>query len=76
MKMSDDESEIDDAEAIIIDTGSYVTKAGWNNNDLPNVMFPTVIGRTQSYNFGVKVGLGQKGIIIYIIYIYVSHFLY
>eukprot|EP01125_Pyxidicula_operculata_P019969 TRINITY_DN7271_c0_g2_i1.p1 TRINITY_DN7271_c0_g2~~TRINITY_DN7271_c0_g2_i1.p1 ORF type:complete len:1174 (-),score=286.61 TRINITY_DN7271_c0_g2_i1:74-3595(-) len=44
--------------AIVIDTGSLETKAGFAGDDAPRAVFPTIIGRPR--HKGVMVGMGQK----------------
>ena len=42
------ESDYSISEAIIIDNGSGVMKAGFNNNEMPEAIFPNITGRSKS----------------------------
>ena len=53
--MSDDEEEV---QALVIDNGSGMCKAGFAGDDAPRVSFPSVVGRPR--HKGVMVGMGQK----------------
>lgn len=48
-----------DPTPLIIDNGSYMTKAGFGGDDGPRGVFQTVIGRPRQQ--GVMVGIGQLG---------------
>lgn len=52
-KMGDEE-----VYAIVIDGGSYNTKAGWAGDDSPRSVFPSIVGRQRGG--GVMVGMVQK----------------
>eukprot|EP00730_Choanoeca_flexa_P009480 TRINITY_DN12654_c2_g7_i2.p1 TRINITY_DN12654_c2_g7~~TRINITY_DN12654_c2_g7_i2.p1 ORF type:complete len:385 (+),score=82.53 TRINITY_DN12654_c2_g7_i2:102-1256(+) len=45
-------------DALVIDNGSYSTKAGFAGEDAPRVVFPTIVGRPRHQ--GVMVGFGIK----------------
>ena len=40
----------DDREAVILDIGSGVIKAGFSNDDTPRCFIPTVVGELKSIN--------------------------
>jgi actin len=52
-KMSDDE-----VAALVIDSGSGMTKAGFAGDDAPRAVFPSIVGRPRHQS--VMVGMGQK----------------
>lgn len=45
----EEEEEVDEVPAVVIDSGSAVTKAGFGDSDFPK-QFPTVFGFSKSYN--------------------------
>jgi actin beta/gamma 1 len=51
--MSDDE-----VQALVVDNGSGMCKAGFAGDDAPRAVFPSVVGRPR--HRGVMVGMGQK----------------
>ena len=53
-KMADD-----DIQALVVDNGSGMCKAGFAGDDAPRAVFPSIIGRPRHEN--VMVGMGQKG---------------
>jgi actin-related protein/tetratricopeptide (TPR) repeat protein len=53
-----DEDSDDEAQAIVIDIGSGIVKAGFAGDDAPRSVFPTIVGRPRHQ--GVMVGMGQK----------------
>lgn len=48
----------DDVQAIVIDLGSGMIKAGFAGDDAPRAVFPSIVGRPRHQ--GVMVGMGQK----------------
>jgi actin len=58
--MSDDEDENDgeDAQALVVDNGSGMVKAGFAGDDAPRAVFPSIVGRPRHQ--GVMVGMAQK----------------
>ena len=63
--MSDTESDASDehkGEAIVIDNGSGVVKAGYAGEDAPRCVFPCVVG--QPRHQGVMIGMGSKDVFI------------
>eukprot|EP00727_Mastigamoeba_balamuthi_P004144 m51a1_g13727 putative actin (377) ;mRNA; r:121854-123089 len=44
----------EDVQAIVIDNGSYMCKAGFSGGDAPRAVFPSIVGRPR------HMGLGQK----------------
>ncbi|KAJ5070720.1 actin [Anaeramoeba ignava] len=48
----------DDPCALVVDNGSYLTKAGFAGDDAPRAVFSTIIGRPKHY--GIMIGMGQK----------------
>jgi len=50
-----DESEI---QALVVDNGSGMVKAGFAGDDAPRAVFPSIVGRPRHQ--GVMVGMGQK----------------
>ena len=52
--MADDE----DVQALVVDNGSGMCKAGFAGDDAPRAVFPSIIGRPRQP--GVMVGMGQK----------------
>ena len=57
--MSDDEDEI---QALVLDNGSGMMKAGFAGDDAPRAVFPSICGRPRHQ--GVMVGMGQKDVYI------------
>jgi len=53
--MSDGE---DDVQALVVDNGSGMVKAGFAGDDAPRAVFPSIVGRPRHQ--GVMVGMGQK----------------
>jgi len=51
-------SEEDERPAIVLEMGSYMSKAGWAGDDAPRAVFPSLVGRARHQ--GVMVGMGQK----------------
>jgi hypothetical protein len=47
-----------DVQALVIDIGSGMTKAGFAGDDAPRAVFPTIVGRPR--HMGVMVGMGQR----------------
>jgi len=54
---SDDESD-DEVQALVVDNGSGMCKAGFAGDDAPRAVFPSIVGRPR--HKGVMVGMGQK----------------
>src|SRR5258708_40015533 len=52
-KMADD-----DVQALVVDNGSGMCKAGFAGDDAPRAVFPSIVGRPR--HTGVMVGMGQK----------------
>jgi len=48
----------DDVQALVVDNGSGMCKAGFAGDDAPRAVFPSIVGRPR--HKGVMVGLGQK----------------
>ena len=48
----------DDVQALVIDNGSGMCKAGFAGDDAPRAVFPSIVGRPR--HTGVMVGMGQK----------------
>jgi len=55
--MSGDSSS-DGSNALVIDNGSGMVKAGFSGDDAPRACFPSIVGRPR--HKGVMVGMGQK----------------
>merc|ERR1711934_115484 len=53
LKMCDDE-----VQALVVDNGSGMCKAGFAGDDAPRAVFPSIVGRPR--HTGVMVGMGQK----------------
>merc|ERR1712107_943268 len=53
VKMCDDE-----VQALVVDNGSGMCKAGFAGDDAPRAVFPSIVGRPR--HTGVMVGMGQK----------------
>jgi actin beta/gamma 1 len=49
---------MEDVQALVIDNGSGVCKAGFAGDDTPRAAFPSIVGRPR--HPGVMVGMGQK----------------
>merc|ERR1711994_730576 len=47
-----------DAQALVVDNGSGMVKAGFAGDDAPRAVFPSIVGRPRHQ--GVMVGMGQK----------------
>ena len=50
--------EGEDVQALVIDNGSGMCKAGFAGDDAPRAVFPSIVGRPR--HTGVMVGMGQK----------------
>ena len=48
----------EDVQALVVDNGSGMCKAGFAGDDAPRAVFPSIIGRPRQP--GVMVGMGQK----------------
>jgi actin len=48
----------DDRQALVVDNGSGMCKAGFAGDDAPRAVFPSIVGRPK--HKGVMVGMGQK----------------
>ncbi|KAG7156700.1 Actin-3-like 2, partial [Homarus americanus] len=48
----------DEANALVVDNGSGMVKAGFAGDDAPRTVFPSIVGRPRHQ--GVMVGMGQK----------------
>ena len=53
--MSDDEEEV---QALVVDNGSGMCKAGFAGDDAPRAVFPSIVGRPK--HPGIMVGMDQK----------------
>ena len=51
-------AEDEDVQALVVDNGSGMCKAGFAGDDAPRAVFPSIIGRPRQP--GVMVGMGQK----------------
>jgi actin beta/gamma 1 len=47
-----------EVQAVVVDNGSGMCKAGFSGDDAPRAVFPSVVGRPR--HVGVMVGMGQK----------------
>jgi actin-related protein len=47
-----------EVQALVIDNGSGMCKAGFAGDDAPRAVFPSIVGRPR--HTGVMVGMGQK----------------
>jgi len=57
--MSDDsDADGEDAQALVVDNGSGMVKAGFAGDDAPRAVFPSIVGRPRHQ--GVMVGMAQK----------------
>eukprot|EP00472_Partenskyella_glossopodia_P008559 CAMPEP_0197514872 /NCGR_PEP_ID=MMETSP1318-20131121/170_1 /TAXON_ID=552666 /ORGANISM="Partenskyella glossopodia, Strain RCC365" /LENGTH=343 /DNA_ID=CAMNT_0043063085 /DNA_START=97 /DNA_END=1125 /DNA_ORIENTATION=- len=54
----DDDDEDEDVQALVVDNGSGMCKAGFAGDDAPRAVFPSIVGRPRHQ--GVMVGMGQK----------------
>jgi actin-related protein/ubiquitin len=54
---SSEESD-DEVQALVVDNGSGMCKAGFAGDDAPRAVFPSIVGRPR--HKGVMVGMGQK----------------
>jgi len=52
---ADDEDEVN---ALVVDNGSGMVKAGFSGDDAPRAVFPSIVGRPRHQ--GVMIGMGQK----------------
>ena len=50
--------EGEDAQALVVDNGSGMVKAGFAGDDAPRAVFPSIVGRPRHQ--GVMVGMAQK----------------
>ena len=48
----------EDQQALVVDNGSGMVKAGFAGDDAPRAVFPSIVGRPRHQ--GVMVGMGQK----------------
>ena len=48
----------DDVQALVVDNGSGMCKAGFAGDDAPRAVFPSIVGRPR--HTGVMVGMGKK----------------
>ncbi len=48
----------DEVQALVVDNGSGMCKAGFAGDDAPRAVFPSIVGRPR--HTGVMVGMGQK----------------
>jgi len=51
-------AEDDEVQALVVDNGSGMVKAGFAGDDAPRAVFPSIVGRPRHQ--GVMVGMGQK----------------
>jgi len=51
-------SEDEEVQALVVDNGSGMCKAGFAGDDAPRAVFPSIVGRPR--HKGVMVGMGQK----------------
>jgi actin-related protein/ubiquitin len=54
----DDDEDDDEVQALVVDNGSGMCKAGFAGDDAPRAVFPSIVGRPR--HKGVMVGMGQK----------------
>jgi len=52
------DADNDDIQALVVDNGSGMVKAGFAGDDAPRAVFPSIVGRPRHQ--GVMVGMGQK----------------
>ena len=48
----------EEVQALVVDNGSGMCKAGFAGDDAPRAVFPSIVGRPR--HKGVMVGMGQK----------------
>ena len=48
----------EESQALVVDNGSGMVKAGFAGDDAPRAVFPSIVGRPRHQ--GVMVGMGQK----------------
>eukprot|EP01083_Nonionella_stella_P007995 23021_1 len=53
-----DEDAGEDSQALVVDNGSGMVKAGFSGDDAPRAVFPSIVGRPRHQ--GVIVGMAQK----------------
>jgi len=58
MSDSGSEAEGEDQQALVVDNGSGMVKAGFAGDDAPRAVFPSIVGRPRHQ--GVMVGMAQK----------------
>jgi len=56
--MSEEDSDGEEVQALVVDNGSGMCKAGFAGDDAPRAVFPSIVGRPR--HKGVMVGMGQK----------------
>jgi actin-related protein len=56
--MSEEAAAKGDVQALVVDNGSGMCKAGFAGDDAPRAVFPSIVGRPRHQ--GVMVGMGQK----------------
>merc|ERR1712070_55340 len=54
----EDEDDEDEVQALVVDNGSGMCKAGFAGDDAPRAVFPSIVGHPRHQ--GVMVGMGQK----------------
>jgi ubiquitin len=54
----DSDDDEDEVQALVVDNGSGMCKAGFAGDDAPRAVFPSIVGRPR--HKGVMVGMGQK----------------
>jgi len=54
----EDDEEDDEAQALVVDNGSGMCKAGFAGDDAPRAVFPSIVGRPK--HPGIMVGMDQK----------------
>jgi len=55
----DDDSD-EEVNALVVDNGSGMVKAGFSGDDAPRAVFPSIVGRPRSSYNASMVGMGQK----------------
>eukprot|EP00954_Amorphochlora_amoebiformis_P016472 1291522-Amorphochlora_amoeboformis.AAC.1 len=55
---SGEDEEEEEVQALVVDNGSGMCKAGFAGDDAPRAVFPSIVGRPRHQ--GVMVGMGQK----------------
>jgi len=58
MSASGSDAEGEDQQALVVDNGSGMVKAGFAGDDAPRAVFPSIVGRPRHQ--GVMVGMAQK----------------